>query len=63
MTIRAVTPNQPSHHLMLFGFAELLQNDVPPPQRKVTFTRGLSSALGHPWLCPTFDTLWNGERL
>ena len=48
---------------MLFGFAELLQNDVPPPQRKVTFTRGLSSALGHPWLCPTFDTLWNGERL
>ncbi len=44
-------------------FAELLQNDVPPPQRKVTFARGISSAQGHPWVCPTFDTLWNGEHL
>jgi hypothetical protein len=42
-------------------FSALLPSDVPPVQRKETFKRAISKALGAPWVCPEFEALWDGK--
>jgi TonB family protein len=45
-------------------FAALLPSQVVPPvQRKETFKRAISKAIGKPWVCPEFEALWEGKAV
>jgi hypothetical protein len=44
-------------------FAALLPSDVPPVQRKETFKRAISKAIGREWACPEFEALWDGKPI
>jgi hypothetical protein len=44
-------------------FSALLPSDVPPIQRKETFKRAISKAIGTAWVCPEFEALWDGQPI
>jgi len=44
-------------------FDALLPSNIPPVQRKETFKRAISAAMGRAWVCPEFEALWDGKPI